>query len=126
MIVHLDTSVMVEAFLPNGAAAERLRAVAASGDRPTFSTVALFEWLRGPRGPAELKLRRVMFPDDAILPFGIGEAERAAAIYKKVKSGRRREADIAIAACAMEHGAALWTLNPKDFADIPGLTLYPG
>jgi predicted nucleic acid-binding protein len=32
--------------------------------------------------------------------------------------------DIAIAACAIEHRAALWTLNERDFEDIPGLMLY--
>jgi predicted nucleic acid-binding protein len=31
---------------------------------------------------------------------------------------------IAIAACAIEHDAALWALNPADFGDIPGLKLY--
>lgn len=126
MIVHLDTSVMVEAFLPNGAAVERLRVVARRGDRPTFSTIALFEWLRGPRTAVELELRRVMFPDETILPFGVGEADRAAVLYRTLKKARRREADIAIAACAIEHDAQLWTLNPNDFADIPGLTLYRG
>ena len=35
-----------------------------------------------------------------------------------------REIDIAIAACAIRHEAALWTLNTADFADIPGLRLY--
>jgi len=29
----------------------------------------------------------------------------------------------AVAACALTNGAALWTLNPKDFSDIPGLRL---
>jgi predicted nucleic acid-binding protein len=29
-----------------------------------------------------------------------------------------------IAACAIVRGAALWTLNPRDFDDIPGLKLY--
>jgi predicted nucleic acid-binding protein len=32
--------------------------------------------------------------------------------------------DLAIAACALAHDAALWTLNPNDFADIPDLSLY--
>lgn len=32
--------------------------------------------------------------------------------------------DLAIAACALEHGAALWTLNRDDFADIPDLRLF--
>jgi predicted nucleic acid-binding protein len=31
--------------------------------------------------------------------------------------------DIAIAACALAHNAALWTLNPADFKDIPDLQL---
>jgi predicted nucleic acid-binding protein len=31
---------------------------------------------------------------------------------------------MAIAASALVHGAALWTLNPDDFRDIPDLTLY--
>ena len=31
--------------------------------------------------------------------------------------------DIAIAACTLVHGGALWTLNPEDFRDIPDLRL---
>jgi len=41
-----------------------------------------------------------------------------------VKSRRGREADIAIAACAIEHEAAVWTTNRRHFQDIPGLRLY--
>jgi len=36
---------------------------------------------------------------------------------------RGRELDLAVAASAMVHGAAIWTLNPGDFRDIPGLRL---
>ena len=117
---------MVGAFVPNGPAVHQLRALAAAGDHATFSSIALFEWLRGPRTPGELQLRNVMFPDDVVAPFGPGEAERAARIYRALKGARRREADIAIAACAIEHNAALWTLNPADFRDIPDLALYSG
>jgi predicted nucleic acid-binding protein len=41
-----------------------------------------------------------------------------------VKRARHRQADLAIAACALEHNAQLWTLNEPDFADVPGLNLY--
>ena len=36
---------------------------------------------------------------------------------------RNRPADFAIAVCALVHDAALWTLNPKDFSDLPDLKL---
>jgi len=40
-----------------------------------------------------------------------------------VKSPRNREIDIAIAATAISHDATLWTLNARDFSDVPGLQL---
>jgi predicted nucleic acid-binding protein len=56
--------------------------------------------------------------------FGPGEAARAAARYRIVTRARGRDMDIAIAACALEHGAHVWTLNPDDFKDMPGVKLY--
>ena len=32
-------------------------------------------------------------------------------------------AEAALAACAVVNGPALWTLHPRDFSDVPGLTL---
>jgi len=46
-----------------------------------------------------------------------GEGRRSA--WRRACAG----VDLAIAACAMTHDAALWTLNMEDFADIPGLEL---
>jgi predicted nucleic acid-binding protein len=40
-----------------------------------------------------------------------------------VKRPRGREIDLAIAACALQDGAALWTLNTADFRDVPELRL---
>jgi predicted nucleic acid-binding protein len=45
-------------------------------------------------------------------------------LYSSVKRARGREIDLAIAACAMVHGAALWTDNPRDFSDLPDLRLF--
>ena len=51
------------------------------------------------------------------------EAEIAAKLYRQISRPRGREMDLAIAACAIAFEIPLWTLNRKDFADIPGLKL---
>lgn len=124
MIVHLDTSVLVDALRPDGTWRPALRALVQTGHRPAISALVLYEWLRGPRTPEELQLREAVFPDARLAVFGAEEAARTSRIYRALSRPRRREADIAVAACAIEHGAALWTANTRDFADIPDLTLY--
>ncbi|WP_250476028.1 type II toxin-antitoxin system VapC family toxin [Caballeronia sp. GAFFF1] len=47
----------------------------------------------------------------------------AAAVKQSGRSPRPRYNDLWIAAQAIEHGFALMTLNPTDFADLPGLRL---
>ena len=49
--------------------------------------------------------------------------EVPAEIYRRVTRARQREVDIAVVACAIANGAVLWTLNPRDFADVSGLEL---
>jgi predicted nucleic acid-binding protein len=87
-------------------------------------TLVLYEWLRGPRAPEELALQEAILPSDGAAPFGVEEARTAARLYREVARPRGREIDLAIAACAITWGAALWTLDPEDFRDIPGLRLF--
>lgn len=54
------------------------------------------------------------------------EAELAAELYKRLKRARGREAELAMASCAVTNGASLWSLNPEDFHDIPRLQLARG
>jgi len=89
-----------------------------------MSTLVLYEWLRGPRLEREMADQEAALPAMAAIEFDHECAQTAARLYRTVKRARGREMDIAIAASAIEHGAALWTLNEADFADIPGLTLY--
>jgi predicted nucleic acid-binding protein len=121
--VHVDTSVLIDAltFRKNVAL---LEAAFDRGHNLSISTPVLFEWLRGSRTEDELAVTAALFPDDAIAVFDPNTARLAASLYSKLRRARSREADISIAACAIEHGAALWTLNEADFADIPGLRLY--
>ena len=81
-MIHLDTSVLIDALTGPARLGPELRDVVRKGERVLISTLVLYEWLRG------------------------------------------REIDLAIAACAIEQNAILWTLNPEDFHDVPGLTLY--
>ena len=41
-----------------------------------------------------------------------------------MKLPRGREIDLGIAACALVRETGLWTLNPADFNDVPGLQPY--
>lgn len=124
MLVHLDTSVLVDAFTGRRHLLPRLGAASAAGDVLTFSTLVLYEWLRGPRSDDEKRAVDAFFPADLLQPFGRQEARRAADLYGRVTRARQRHADLAIAACAIEYGAQLWTLNRSDFSDIPGLRLF--
>jgi len=119
-----DTSVLVDALSGPYRSAVALARLVESGHRLYLSSIVLYEWLRGPRQPRELKAQEMLFPEDRVLPFGPSEATRAAELYRVVRRPRGREMDLAIAACAIEWNAALWILNPGDFADIPGLRLW--
>jgi predicted nucleic acid-binding protein len=122
MIVHLDTSVLISGI--GGPLAPALRQAIAERHRLQLSTLVLYEWLRGPRTEAELELQDALFPSEEAIAFGASEAHRAAVLYSSVKRSRGREIDLAIAACAIEHGAALWTSNARNFSDLPGLRLF--
>jgi predicted nucleic acid-binding protein len=122
-VTHLDTSVLIDALTGPRRSAPALRGLIERGERLALSTLVLYEWLRGPRRPEEIQAQEALFPRDEAIPFGSGEAALAADIYRQTRRPRGREIDLAIAACAVSHGAAFWTLNPADFSDLPGLTL---
>lgn len=122
-MIHLDTSALVTALTGERLAAPRLRALVSDSTRLAISTPVLYEWRRGPRTAGELAVAEVLVPIGEVFVFGPEEAVLAADLYRRVVRPRGRELDIVIAACAINAGAALWTLNPRDFADIPGLAL---
>jgi predicted nucleic acid-binding protein len=123
-VIHLDTSVLVDALTGPRRSAKALRRVLDRGERIGIATLVLYEWLRGPRRDAELAHQEALLPAVAALPFGPREAALAAELYRVVPRARQREFDLGVAACALTYGAALWTLNADDFRDIPGLGLF--
>jgi predicted nucleic acid-binding protein len=124
-VLVLDTSVLIDSLTgPLYRSAPTLREAIEAGERFVVPALVLYEWLRGPRSPEELANQDALFPNDSAVPFGADEAVISARIYRKLRNPRGREVDIAIAACAIAHDAALWTLNLADFHDIPGLRLH--
>lgn len=123
MIVHLDTSALVDALTGPRRSLSTLTRFADEGHRLTMSAIVLYEWLRGPRTRAELLAQEELFPSEHAITFGPTEAALAAKLYRQVSRPRGREIDLAVAACAVSHGGAIWTLNPQDFRDIPSLRL---
>ena len=101
-----------------------LREVILAGEQLRVPTLVLYEWHRGPRSPQEAEDQEMLFPADKAISFEVGDALLSARLYRAVRRGRGREIDLAIAACAINREAPLWTLNRGDFADIPGLQLY--
>ena len=122
-MIHLDTSALVAALTGPRAAAPAMRAFVSDGCRIGVSTIVLYEWWRGPRRAAEIEDQEAILPRAEAAEFGVEEALVAFELYRRLRRPRHREIDLAIAACAIVRGAALWTLNPQDFRDIPGLTL---
>ena len=123
-MIHLDTSLLVDALTGARRSATALRRLIDQGERLVISTLVLYEWLRGPRIEAELAVQEELFPRQHAVAFGVEEADFAAGLYRVVPRARQREFDLGVAACAVTHGAALWTLNTDDFRDIPDLELY--
>jgi predicted nucleic acid-binding protein len=122
-VILIDTSVLVDSLTANRRSLPALRRVFEQGEKIAFSTIVLYEWLRGPRSPEELSSQEFFLPSVSALPYEPEDARISAKLYRAVKRARGREADLAIAACAIRHDAELWTLNTADFSDIPGLHL---
>jgi predicted nucleic acid-binding protein len=123
VIVHVDTSALVDALTGARRSLDALITLTEEGHRLMLSTIVLYEWLRGPRTRGELAAQEELFPSEAAVAFGAAEAALASRIYKQVPRARGREIDLAVAACAVANGGAIWTLNPNDFRDIPDLRL---
>ena len=123
-MIHLDTSILIAALTGPRRSLPDLRRIVADGIRVGVSSLVLYEWRRGPRVEMELAIEAALLGSDAVVDFAETEARLAADLYRKVKRARGRQLDIAIAACAVSRSAHLWTLNPRDFDDIPGLELH--
>ncbi len=91
MIVHVDTSALVDALTGPRRSLDTLIALTREGHRLMLSTIVLYEWLRGPRTRVELAAQEALFPIEPAVPFDVAEAVVASRLYKKVPRARGRE-----------------------------------
>lgn len=125
-MIVLDTSVLIEAAsaATDSPIPARMRLLIASAERLAVPSLVFYEFLRGPRRPEEIVFQEALFPVARALGYGKAEAQLSADLYRSVKRPKGREIDLAIAATAIAHDAFLWTLNVRDFTDIPDLRLF--
>ncbi|HEV2884548.1 MAG TPA: PIN domain-containing protein [Pyrinomonadaceae bacterium] len=122
-MIHLDTSFLIKALLPNSAASAKLQTWLTDGEDLRISTIAWCEFLCGPLTPNDAALAEVLLslPE----PFLALDARKAAELFNATGRRSRSLADCQIAAVALRCGARLATANASDFAlfQEQGLTL---
>jgi len=122
-MIVVDTSTLIDSLSGPRRSAATLRRLIEEGERLVVPTLVLYEWWRGPRLDEELAAQEALFPRAAALEFGAVEAAVASRLHVSLPRPRGREIDLAVAAHALAADATLWTLNRRDFADLPGLHL---
>ena len=122
-MIVIDTAALVDSLTGPRRSLTRFEQFVAAGERVVMPALVLYEWLLGPRIESDLEIQEALLPAAGTLAFTANEARIAAALYRSVRSPRGRATDLAIAATAIAYDAGLWTLNRRDFEDIPRLTL---
>lgn len=120
---HLDTDFLVKALSERGPERDRLLELSEERVRLRMSSVAWYEFCRGPRTPDQIAVARAFFDTDGIIPLSEEIVVEAASVFRSQGSPRRRAADVVIGVTASLMRARLLTRNGRDFAGIPGLDL---
>lgn len=124
---HVDTDFLVLASTRRrGPEHHRLLELLGSDAFLEISSIAWYEFVRGPRSPEMLAVARSLFGEQGVLPFDEAVAERAGLLFRQSVATRRRAADLAIAAHAIGRRAVLLTHNPRDYVGLEGLTVEAG
>jgi predicted nucleic acid-binding protein len=120
-MIHLDTSFLIHALVPDSEADRQLREWLRSGVPLGVSTIVCAEFLCGPVKAHEIELAARIIPEQ--VPFVAEDAELSARLFNL--GGRRRGSmgDCMIAATTMRCSASLATANPDDFRKLGSASL---
>lgn len=122
----IDTDVLSALMRQETVVVSRARAYLADQGSLSISIITRFEILRGlyAKGAArQIAAFRSLCESSVVLPLSDEVVVRAAEIYAELKAKGRpmSDADILIAATALEHGAGVATGNVSHFRQVSGL-----
>lgn len=125
----LDSTWVVGHLNDEAAAVQLVESLAPSGIASSIITyMEAFQGTLRRHQPVSPDRFEAFFNSVPVLPLSPSIARRCAGLREQLKRDgkqpNRRALDLIIAATAIEHGLVLVTANVRDFADIPGLTLY--
>ena len=123
MLRLIDTNIAILLRDLDGSTTQR---IALLDELPLLSVVSLVELEGGAAASGDSLRRRrqqKILSSMEVLSFGEAEATAYGQIVAALGFSRRRIVDRMIAAQALVAGAALATLNPRDFRDVPGLQI---
>jgi tRNA(fMet)-specific endonuclease VapC len=123
----LDTDIVSEVIKQRSSLVGlKSRAYIAQHAALAFSTMSFYEIVRGARliqATTLLKRFEIVSHGSLVIPIDNAILDRAADLWVAARRGGHADADLIIAATALENGRVLVTGNTPHFAWIPGLQL---
>lgn len=112
-MIHLDTSFLIQALIPESVSETRLHEWIIAGEDVGISSIAWSELLCGPLTAVDVALAESLFA--AHEPFLMADAVKAAELFNGTGRRSRSLADCQIAAVAIRCEARIATHNISDF-----------
>jgi predicted nucleic acid-binding protein len=112
-IIELDSNFLVAVLNAKGSQSERLHRWMRAGVAVQISAIAWSEYLCGPLDAAAVAFARRLV--SSVEAFTEDDAQLASALFNNTGRRPRTHVDCMIAAHAIRRGAALATLNIRDF-----------
>lgn len=112
-MICFDTNYLIRALIPETEEAQAVEKWLEANESLCIPTVAWYEFLCG--STAEEEQLALALRDGGLLPFGVIDAQSAAAAFRRLDKPRRLCVDAMIAATAIIAKAPLATNNRKDF-----------
>ena len=125
-MIHLDTSAMIGAFAGPRLLLPAVMNALGSDQKLNWCSIAVYEWLRGPRTPLELQDQSCLFPLESAVSFKAADAglDRGQALPFGAPCSRAREQKSPSPPARFVMTRSSGRSTKKTFATSPGCALY--